>query len=474
MATNQSATFNGIWKMGDTIITGSPKKELLLGFTQERFKPQAFIQYVSQERGIFKGLFDSQRGLHEGFLFAGAQPNMTRLNKVVDRIAKETISACWDCNSNMTQMEYVKLMFDAFFPLTNPFPETGFNLTEKTNVRLHYLLLQALLPTGCIHTDADGHQKFDMTTALSTTWRLNLVITWCFLMIMSCQWNIGKLHAKTPQHEHHEVYLLHGVSDFYLSLLLYTVYAANFPDGRDDILEFEEFHFFYSTNFVFYLKRANLLATNPRPDTLDNNNLSLSILHSQAMAHTILGGALAWTEVPQLDIPAWPANDDPRTVRDTVWTTTSRFHAKITEFIDKHFKSFCHQLYDWGSNGDPGHFTQFFAAPTHVQAMVLRTRDETDLSVQTFIRVLGSHDRYWFPFKHITMVQIANALEKGYTKTIRHFRPMFSLWYHHASTSALLLARAPSLVETHRAEANEEEDDDTGLLLRTRNLTMLH
>ena len=231
-------------------------------------------------------------------------------------------------------------------------------------------------------------------------------------------------------------------------------------------MDFEEFHFFYLTNFVFYLKHRQKLAVNPNVQAPDNNNLSLSILHSQAMVTQVLGQVVQWTEVPELDIHAWPSIAGKGRVQEVVSKTIFQFHTKITEFIKLYFKPFCGQLYNWNVN-DADHFTQFFASPTRVKALVTDAENEIDLSVNKFIAILKSRESYWFPFKHITMVQIANALGHAYPRTHSNFQPMFSLWYHHAATSALLLSRAPSLVESHRAE-QDDEDDDIGLLLSRR------
>ena len=468
VASTASPSFNGIWQYGYAVLTpGVTEMKPIRGFAGEDPRDPNFLQCLNVTKSIFKDVVgigpdgNALKQISNGFLFNPL--NITTLNVVMKRISAETITACWDCNSKMTQTDYIKTIFSNFFPMPIPFPELGFKHAQRTNVELHYIMLQILMTHDSVFDAAantrmdSGVQSFQMNHEMSKTWRLNLGITWCMLMIMSSQWNIRKLDNAT---KHHEIYILHGTSDFYLSLLLYIVYAANYDIGRSDIIEFEEFHYFYASNFVFYLKKEGLLATN----VTDSNNLSASILHRNAMPDQVLGGAIAWAEVRKMD---WPEFSE-TTVLDVVPKTVKIFHDKVVLFIEKHFKVFCNQLNNWNHLGDTQHFTAYFPSPARVKTLSTTASSKVDLSINTFIDVLGSSGRYWFPFKHITMVQIANALGDAYNKTHPNFKPIFSLWYSHASTSALLLSRAPSLVESHRAEA---DDDDVGLLL-SRRLTL--
>jgi len=467
VASSNSPSFNGVWQHGVAVL-GDGTKELkpIKEFVGESPKTDEFLKCLDVNNSIFKLVVHNPGGapkkISDGFLFNPL--NMDTLNKVTDRISSHTIAACWDCNSKMTQTDYIKPIFSAFFSMPIPFPELGQRHAQRTNVELHYILLQILLSTASVFDDNaaprmdSGLQAFQMDRDMSSTWRLNLGITWCMLMIMSSQWNIKKLDNMT---KHHEIYMLHGTSDFYLSLLLYIVFAANYPQGRDDMMHFEEFHFFYITNFVFYLKKRGVLAA----FASDNNNLSASILHRGAMSPPIIA-AVQWKEIKSMD---WPEFSETLALRN-VPLTVQLFHTKVTQFIKEYFQPLCQQLYAWTPGNDPAQITSFFPSPDRVKALTASANQQTDLSIHNFITVLGASDRYWFPFKHITMVQIANALGDAYAFTHPNFKPMFSLWYHHAATSALLLSRAPSLVESHRAE-QDEDDDDVGLLL-SRRLTL--
>jgi hypothetical protein len=439
-----TVTHNGIWTFGQDVGGGGTKP--VSSFSSDARQDPRFMDKLCVEESIFKHVCATDIALP--FQFNGAV-NMIRLNALVAFISTGTVAGCWDCNMKMTQMEYVPMIFNSCFPTFRPPitpPRSKNVLAIKKNVQLHYLLMQVQFQRGIRFTLSDASMydakwEFTMTPALASGWRLKLILTWCMLMIMSSQWNIAKLES---MYKHHEIYILNGTSDFYLSLLLYMVYIANYTPSSDPI-GFEEFHLFYITNFVFYLKKRGYLGT----QRSDSNNLSLAILHKEGMSDTI-----QWCEVEKMDCSTC---SEQRAMADAA-NTAGQFYTKIVKFINAYYKPFCAQLYSWGTGDGVFEYARFFASPDRIQVLTNTADQANELTIQKFIEIFGSSAHYWFHFKHITMVQIANALKLSWKDTHQIFHPIFNGWYQNASRRVKLLARAPSLVEEHRAERDEDSD----------------
>jgi hypothetical protein len=294
------------------------------------------------------------------------------------------------------------------------------------------------------------------------------------MMIVFSHWNVQKLKGR---YKHHEHYIYLGTADLYLSLLLYIVYVVNWPDDAEGVvLAFEEFHFVYTTNFVFYLKHRRYL----KNTTDGGNSLSLAIHHKNSMtAPDAADGRPTWEEVGVLDIPKFDAKNPLPCTRESI----KQIYEQTAIFVSKHFHPFCLQLYKrstWGGATDNlPQFARFFTHPAAVEDLIRKVNASTPtLNIQEFVNVLGPA-KFWYHFKHITMQQIAVACGESRTTLPAIFHEPFDRWCTSAfaKINALQSRLTLSLLQEHRlaCKQEDEKEHDAGLLLchgKMRTLTL--
>ena len=163
-----------------------------------------------------------------------------------------------------------------------PKTNTDFNTEEM----MHYLML-----SGMLHDDEVRNDVFTIQDEKSKkTWTLKYLIMWCSLQIKFCKWNINRTEGPI---RHHRTYIDHGIMDFYMSLWFYALHCLKYvqndrtvdlksvkKENETDItfeqwlkedndtlaqnmqnftatqpLEFEEFHYYYTSVLPFFIKR---------------------------------------------------------------------------------------------------------------------------------------------------------------------------------------------------------------------------
>jgi len=454
-ASGGGANFNGIWALCDVPDGTSTLTETFNGFAAEIRADTGYLTRLIHTGSMFNTIPD----LTAGFLFDPMHVNTNHLTAVITTMRSKTFAGCWDCNNKMTQMNFIKPLFDAQF-------ETILNIKQrdaKLNVKMNYILLSMQLNTENVVKD-DGSPitkgtvnkyAYTISPAMQRVWNLKLGVAWCLMMIVFSHWNARKLE---PKYRHHEIYILNGSADFYLSLLLYLVYRANYPStGGGTALEFEEFHFFYATNFIFWLKHEGIVSEHTTP--IGGNSLSLAIHHLNANVPN-----QEWKEVEVLDIP----NFDSRNPVVSAGAALKQVYDKTTLFIEMFFKPFCQQLYTgWTGTNDAKGYTNYFASPATVDGLITQMRTTSaNLNVHEFVNIMGP-DMYWFHFKHITMQQISVACGESRSSLPPIFHQPFDRWCASAFAKVNALQCRLSLMQEHASlceQEEEDEDNDTGLL----------
>ena len=453
-ASGGGADFNGIWALCDGPDGVTILKEPFNGFKNEIARDTGFLNKLIH----IGSMFNTIANLTTGFLFDPNHVNTPHLNAVITTMTSKTFAGCWDCNQKMTQMNFVKPLFDAQFGTVLKIKKRD----VKLNVKMNYLLLSMQLKTENVIDTANGapismvsgsntEYAYTITPAMQPVWKFKLGIAWCLMMIVFSHWNARKLN---PKFRHHEIYILNGSADFYLSLLLYLVYRANYPGtGGGTPLEFEEFHFFYANNFIFWLKFENYVTELNPP--IGGNSMSLAIHHLNAMG-------TPWTEVEILDIPDF----DEKNPMGTASAALKQVYEKTTQFVQMFFQEFCEQLYGvWGTD-DANGYSDYFASPATVKAIITdMRRTSANLNVHEFVNIMGPH-MFWFHFKHITMQQISVACGKSRSSLPPIFHQPFDRWCTSAfaKVNALQCRLTLSLMQEHGLACKQEEENDAGLL----------
>jgi hypothetical protein len=225
-ASGGGANFNGIWTLCDLQDGQTTFTRTFDGFEANIRTNTGYLQKLIHAGSIFSTITD----LTAGFLFDPTHVNTPHLIAIINTMRSKTFAGCWDCNNKMTQMNFIKPLFDAQF-------ETILNIRNrdaKLNVKMNYILLSMQLNTenvvkgdgSPITTGPTNKYAYTISPAMQRVWNLKLGIAWCLMMIVFSHWNARKLE---PKYRHHEIYILNGSADFYLSLLLYLVYRANYP-----------------------------------------------------------------------------------------------------------------------------------------------------------------------------------------------------------------------------------------------------
>lgn len=371
------------------IIPNTPKKmsnkldlRLFLGRAGYR-EPDKFVEMTNIKDGLLTGVFE--------FVPADVDESMLRFGSslVVSLIAK-TFPGCRDCNQKMTVSKLIEPLFMCLIPMQDTqevarrpraikrklvvrkfVPEKGVKIPNET--MLYYIMLGGMLDKNDIITETPDSYCYtivDRDRCLS--WKFRFVLLWCLIQILFSVWEgetIGKVF------KHHISYVYSGIQDFYLSFLFFALHCAN---GRSNVpvvdtpLDFDAFHFFYSTHLPFFLIKGGV---NGR------NIVSLS--------ECILQGI-------QFIRPEYTDKEGIRRQFDSL-------KGAVLSFWNRHFKP----LSDFIHGGHDSMYSAYFCSPE--RAMLLRNGNEDDgkkLDVETFSHYFTNEPGYWFHFKYITMVKI--------------------------------------------------------------------
>lgn len=379
--------------------------------------PSPFFQNLNIEDGLWKdGTFDFVT--HVRF-----DLNFFQTNKAFE-ILSRTFSGCPDCNMKMSNNKYIihlfKLLF--VFPPSNPGDTTRngrgrpksaplrrlkeSDLMEDTESQMYYILLSGMLKKNDMMM-GDGQLKRDVDSMNDSayyfqvenetdrsTWGYRYLILWCMIKILFAAWEDADI---SKDFRHHISYLFSGVQDFYLSVLFFVMHSANGKMPRNEPpLQFETFHFFYSSHIPFFLINKN---QNPE--------------HHRSLSKLILTGTKFRFSIGM--------------TMDDVRTQFVQLKQKVLDFWDSHFKHLSDYIFSEHRTSLPHNI--FFCEPTKAAALS-RECEKAELNVQSFKEFFTTYPDYWFHFKSITMPKIEQDCKIYYEKSSVPFaKRVWAQWY---------------------------------------------
>jgi hypothetical protein len=436
-ASEGMTTFNGLWDMFPGDPRGGEETFQLCVFPNEKpVKEQTFSDKLNITYSVFADLEPNQSdNVADRFMWTECRFNRAQMDRTAGVISTGTFAGCWDCNHKMTQMTLIPMFYGHSFLYRQDIDELFYIITgtptEKRdlllNAQIYYLLMQAMLrkdnvidgSTRQAHVEG-GWQQIKVTPDQQGKWKFKLIILWCLLMILLSNWNVTTLRHTAS---HHTNYIFAGTSDFYVSLIMYTTYIANF-EGRGAPLSFEEFHYFFMINFVFYLKSKRLLVDNTRTHNI-NNSLTTAIMNPAACITPQWGSMNLGLGMQQ--------HADPNHFLRSAKQDMIVLYAGITRFSSAHLKPLCLHLYDPTLPDDQ--YGDYFPALT----TVLRIRRDISTIPHTSIQAYADYltpAMYWFHFKSITMPQISHAVKLARDMGTEEGKRVMDLWFKHASNNA--------------------------------------
>ena len=375
---------------------------------------------------------------------------------------------CTDCNSHMTISKLIETLFDQLFPsdtyvsrfpapdapVQNPpihqRPKNKFRKSRKkkefdVEEMIHYLMLSGMLKAdGDVHSDTFNFSIAD--EGRKKTWTLKYIIMWCALQIIFCQWNIKQTAMSIG---HHRNYMFFGTMDFYMSLWFYALHCLGpttissgkdltivkkeplehaFRDDKETLaesmvpytnknpLEFEEFHYYYTSVFPFFL-------TKYYPDEKRHSSLSLSVFSLgdgpdfDASSSTLVG-----LEHPDILLNA--VRNNLGLVYEKVFTAWGNYVSTFSAMIHNDFAIPSDE--DLVLSVLRANIGLFFIKPSEIIAK-RGVKERLNLDIDTFIDHQSPY-WYWFHFKNITMPQIRRLCREYDRETLQgqaspHFKP---------------------------------------------------
>ena len=408
--------------------------DIKMGVLDPKVNWNVFLSLVRESRGIFYKaigaydangtVFDATTGpLSQYIATLQHMPcNWNAINVLVVKMFR-FFAGCKDCNQKMSFHAVMGVLFKLAFPniavpVAAPPPVVGGlrggrrrqsaadpampDLKFSPEEMVHYVMLSGVLSDAEVNPNTGKFQV--VNPERKQTWPLRYIMMWCALQILSGMWMI---RATDQQIRHHRTYIYHGVMDFYASLWFFAMHCLRMPSGagyrfdanpiKSDtetlaqkltqtttgdvpVLEFEEFHFYYTSVYPIFLRRVAAV-----PVGIEGSQLNLS---------TVLFGQLI--------------TDFNFTTRDNVVSALRDIYIRMFTAWSSHVVHISDMIYaNFTDNGNPAsrEITDFFAAP----ADIIRMRSERDvlpLTVQGFSEEMGRR-WFWFHFKHITFNRIA-------------------------------------------------------------------
>ena len=452
-ASEGQTTFHGLWdKFADP--RGVDKKFNLCPFLNEtQMKDNRFSERLNITYSVFADL-EPTHGDHAVDSFLWDVINTAQVTRAVGIISKGTFAGCWDCNHKMTQMKLIHELYSVSFgdteDIARMFTHTpAVNADQRQelmlNAEMYYILMQGMLkrdnvfvpvraPGGpaVIYKDL-RMQQVNITPDQQCKWQFKLAILWCLLMILLSNWNISDQKVST---RHLMVYIYAGTSDFYLSLVCYLIYIANFRHATRDPLSFEEFHYFYATNFVFHMKRKGMLVEDPL--TPLSNSLTAAIMHPLAFTQASWPSANLGNDMQQ---------KRPSHLYDGAREDIATLYRGIVKFSDNYLKKLCNHLYD--DRMDATTFDEYLSSLENIQVIDNHISRIPGTTIQEFVDYLGD-SMYWYHFKNITMPQIAHDVKLARDTVEEERQRVIDNWYNHTSASVRQL-RGPMPTSSGRA-----------------------
>ena len=335
-------------------------------------------------------------------------------------------AGCKDCNMKMSLQKTLHEIFDLAFPDIVPLPPArvvrvgirgGANVDDaggpapsaaklfKSEDLAHYLMLSGVLNAREVTLD---RQTFKVSDPWRTkTWSLRYIMMWCALQILFGMQIICKTDR---QIRHHRSYIYYGVMDFYTSLWFYALHCLNYRrndatafdpvrvksdeetlaqtirahvDGNaaNQVLEFEEFHFYYTSLLPAFIKRDG-----PRGATLEDSQLNLST----AVFGNAWGVVQTKAEVQQRMAEIYGG----------ICVHWDLYVVNISRLIHGNFAIAVNMMSPIETAAHA-----FFFAPFQI-SQAREERKDLPATVAAFSEAMG-RGTFWFHFKHITFNRLA-------------------------------------------------------------------
>ena len=434
----------------------------------EPTKLDAFYSGIREDRSIFSVAVLNPK--FNGYIVNALSDVNSNWNTITILAVKmfRFFPGCTDCNSHMTISKLIETLFDQLFPsdayisrfpapaapVQNPpiyqRPKNKFRKSRKkkefdVEEMIHYLMLSGMLKAdGDVHSDTFNFSIAD--EGRKKTWTLKYIIMWCALQIIFCQWNIKQTAMSIG---HHRNYMFFGTMDFYMSLWFYALHCLGptiissgkdltimkkepleytFQDDKETLaesmvpytnknpLEFEEFHYYYTSVFPFFL-------TKYYPDEKRHSSLSLSVFSlGDGPDFDVSSSTLVGLEHPDILLNA--VRNNLGLVYEKVFTAWGNYVSTFSAMIHNDFAIPSDE--DLVLSVLRTKIGLFFIKPSEIIAK-RGVKERLNLDIDTFIDHQSPY-WYWFHFKNITMPQIRRLCREYDRETLQgqaspHFKP---------------------------------------------------
>ena len=434
----------------------------------EPTKLDAFYSGIREDRSIFSVAVLNPK--FNGYIVNALSDVNSNWNTITILAVKmfRFFPGCTDCNSHMTISKLIETLFDQLFPsdayisrfpapaapVQNPpiyqRPKNKFRKSRKkkefdVEEMIHYLMLSGMLKAdGDVHSDTFNFSIAD--EGRKKTWTLKYIIMWCALQIIFCQWNIKQTAMSIG---HHRNYMFFGTMDFYMSLWFYALHCLGpttissskdltivkkeplehaFRDDKETLaesmvpytnknpLEFEEFHYYYTSVFPFFL-------TKYYPDEKRHSSLSLSVFSlGDGPDFDVSSSTLVGLEHPDILLNA--VRNNLGLVYEKVFTAWGNYVSTFSAMIHNDFAIPSDE--DLVLSVLRANIGLFFIKPSEIIAK-RGVKERLNLDIDTFIDHQSPY-WYWFHFKNITMPQIRRLCREYDRETLQgqaspHFKP---------------------------------------------------
>ena len=373
-----------------------------------------FVSSINTTDGLWTGVLD--------FLPLEVELSMKQFgSSLVLNLIIKTFPGCRDCNQKMTVSKFIWPLFKCLMPSEDAqIGQVGRkrkparrNVNRKmlkpiikgrlpNEKMLFYILLGGMLDKKDVIKETENNYVFSVVdNSRRLSWRFRFVIMWSLIQILLSAWEGTTI---SNVFRHHISYVYSGIQDFYLSFLFFSLHCANGSSvvrGAETPLDFDAFHFFYSTHLPFFLINER---RNP------GKHISLS--------EYILKG-IKFTQ---------PEETDKAGVRGQF----DLLKKAVLKFWNDDFKPLSDFIHGKGSTRVDSVHAKYFSSPE--SAMELRKRGSDDakpLDVETFSHYFTKDPGYWFHFKYITMIKIERDCKLYYEqyKDINLVQNVWAQWY---------------------------------------------
>ena len=429
----------------------------LIEFEQNVFEPlknSDFFEATCVENGIFKNIDDSLNLIKLVGGYKKFEPDQVR--PLFDRLLA-LFAGCKDCNGKMTINEYIPKLFNLVYNTGMYSKKTGVVRDTAADERrrprrkdeyserfdeegsVHYLLLSGMVKKADIQKDGGKFNISDLNRR--KTWSFDFIVCWCQLQILLSLW---KWASVPSEFGHHVDYIYLGTADLYMAFILFSIHRMCITRPGTKLIEFETFHFFYSS-LLPQLIRKRIGGNTP---------------------HNLFMCACNASGIP-ISKEEWD-NPFTKTTREDNRLEKVRKHMQkirtcIYRFWDSHFKYISNMIYhELDSVNYPliPHppqdidYSNYFTTQTSCELILSNfTRIQRTLTLQESVNQL-TPKLYWLHFKYITLLSINKSCSECDTQFTR-----VSPHRQAQSTYRLLWRRWCSVFYTWAQSLGADQDD---------------